>query len=51
MTVSLDNSALGLPEARPVKQLVAAKWAELNMADRVGFQPTTSRLVVGSSMR
>jgi hypothetical protein len=50
MTVDLNNPALGLPEARPREQL-ALQVGLFNVADRPGFQPRTSRLVIGSSMR
>lgn len=48
--MSLVNSALGLPEARPHEQL-ALQMGLIKLADRVGFKPTTSRLVIGPSIR
>lgn len=50
MAVSLSNSALGSPEARPREQL-ALQVGLFNVADRLGLQPRTSRLVIGPSMR
>ena len=50
MTVSLVNSALGSPEARPREQLTL-QTGLINVAGLVGFQPTASRLVIGPSMR
>ena len=38
------------PEVRPRKQL-ALRVGLFNVADRLGFQPRTSRLVIGPSMR
>lgn len=50
MAVRLDDPALGLAcEARPHEQLALLMGLN-NLADRVGFQPTTDGLVIRSSI-
>ena len=51
MTVSLVNSALGSPGAKPRKQLALRTGLLIEVAGLVGFQPTASRLVADPSMR